>query len=348
MTRVTADDAMPWVSVIVPCRNERGHVEQFVASLQSQDYARDRIEFLIADGMSTDGTRERLDALALADPRVVALDNPGLSVSTGLNRAIARARGDIVVRMDVHTEYAPDYVSRCVEELGATGAACVGGAWRAEGETYLQRAVAAGFRSSFGSGGARSHAQSYTGEVDSVYLGCWRRETLVAAGMFDEELVRNQDDELCLRLQKAGGRIWQSSAIRSVYRPRASLAALFRQYFQYGYWKVRVIRKHGQPAALRHLVPATAVLLGVALLVAAPFSGAAAIALLVLAGSYCALLLAASLASCAASGEWDLLPVLPAVFIAYHAGYGLGFCRGLVDFVLLRRATPASATRLTR
>ena len=336
------------MSVIVPCRNERGHVDSFIASLQSQDYDPGRIEFLIADGMSTDGTREQLERLAQADPRIVALDNPGLTVSTGLNLAVARARGEIIVRMDVHTEYAPDYVSRCIETLRATGAACVGGAWRAQGEAYMQRAVAAGFRSRFGSGGAKSHAQDYAGEVDSVYLGCWQRETLVGAGLFDEELVRNQDDELCLRLKKAGGAIWQSPSIRSVYRPRGSLAALFRQYYQYGYWKVRVIRKHGQPAALRHLVPAAAVLMGLALLVASPFSDAATLTLLVLAVTYSVALLAASLVSCMASGEWDLLPTLPAVFVVYHAGYGLGFCRGLVDFVLLRRATPASATRLTR
>ena len=348
MSKPEGGVAVPHVSVIVPCRNERSHVDQFVASLQAQDYDPHCIEFLIADGMSTDGTREQLERLARTDPRIVALDNPGLTVSAGLNRAIARARGEIIVRMDVHTEYSPDYVSRCVDTLHATGAACVGGAWRAEGVTYLQRAVAAGFRSRFGSGGARSHAQDYAGEVDSVYLGCWRRETLVTAGVFDEELVRNQDDELCLRLTKAGGVIWQSPSIRSVYRPRGSLTALFRQYYQYGYWKVRVIRKHGQPAALRHLVPAAALLLGLVLLVASPFSTGAALTLLVLAAVYGAALLTATLASCMASGEWDLLPTLPAVFVAYHAGYGLGFCRGLVDFVLLRRATPASATRLTR
>src|SRR5262249_41370233 len=183
------------------------------------------------------------------------IDNPERIVSTGLNAAIRAAHGDIIVRMDVHTEYASDYVRQCVEVLEETGADNVGGPWIARGETYTARAVAAAFRSPFAVGNARGHDPFYEGPLDTVYLGCWRRDLLLRNQEFDEELVRNQDDEHNLRLTVAGGVVWQSPRIKSWYCPRSSLAGLFRQYFQYGYWKVRVIQKHGRSASLRHIVP---------------------------------------------------------------------------------------------
>jgi succinoglycan biosynthesis protein ExoA len=188
------------------------------------------------------------------------IDNPGRIVSTGLNSAIKAARGEIVVRMDAHTEYAPDYVQQCVAVLQETGADNVGGPARTRAETYLEKAVAAAYHSRFAVGGARFHDVNYEGWVDTVTYGCWRREAFDRFGYFDEELVRNQDDEHNLRIIRDGGKIWQSPKIRSWYRPRGSLSALFKQYMQYGYWKVRVIQKHKLPASWRHLVPGAFVL----------------------------------------------------------------------------------------
>jgi GT2 family glycosyltransferase len=297
--------------------------------------------------MSDDGTRERIVRLAGGDPRVVLIDNPGRAVSGGLNAAIRAARGDVIVRMDVHTDYAPDYIRRCVEILEETGADNVGGPWVAEGKGYTSRAIASAFRSPFAVGGAPGHDPDFEGPVDTIYLGCWRKDLFDRVGLFDEELVRNQDDEFNLRLLRAGGRVWQSPRIRSYYRPRSSLGALFRQYFQYGYWKVRVIRKHGRPASPRHLVPVLFIL-GAALGWPAgfvhPSLGILYAGTLAL---YGLLVLAFSARSAAASG-WDLLPVLPAVFFIYHAGYGLGFALGLLDFVVLRRGARATMTVLTR
>lgn len=341
-------ESMPLVSVIAPCRNEVRHIEAFVRSLQMQEYPADRIEFLVADGLSDDGTRELLSRLSCEEPRLFVCESPGRTVPIGLNVLIRRSRADIIVRMDVHTTYAPDYVARCVQVLASSGADCVGGPWRGVGQTYWQRAIAAGFRSRFGSGGALSHDVDYEGEVDSVYLGCWRRELLLNVGLFDEELVRNQDDELCLRIKKRGGKVWQAPSIRSEYHPRGSLWALFRQYFQYGYWKVRVIQKHGQAAALRHLVPAGAVIAGSTLSMLAPFLPSAAVSLAALVFLYSFALVVASFRTCERTGHWSLLPAMPTVFVAYHVGYGLGFCRGMVDFKLLGRAPAASAARLTR
>jgi succinoglycan biosynthesis protein ExoA len=320
------------VSVVAPCRNERADIETFVTELLAQDRTGLEVEFLIADGRSDDGTREWLEEKAHACPELRLVDNPGGIVPTGLNAAIGQARGEIIIRMDAHTNYAPDYIQECVRILQHSGADNVGGPWQARGRTYLQKAIALAFQSPFSSGGAASHSLTREGEVDSVYLGCWRRATLLRLGGFDEDLVRNQDDELNLRLIRAGGKLWQSPSIRSWYSPRGSIAALFRQYLQYGYWKVRVIQKHRRPASVRHLVPSLFMALLLVLLGATPFIPWARWGLIGLVGSYAVLNLVATAASL---GHWRhlmYLPVLPGIFLAFHWGYGLGFLLGMLDF----------------
>jgi succinoglycan biosynthesis protein ExoA len=337
------------VSIIVPCRNERGHIEAFLAALWRQQLPeRLAMQVLVADGSSDDGTRVLLGAHALREPRLQVIDNPARITSAALNLAVAAAQGEVIVRMDVHTVYAEDYVARCVEVLEATGAACVGGAWKPVGSGWPQAAIARAFESGFGSGGAASRRASHEGPVDTVYLGCWRRAELLAIGGFDEALVRNQDDELNLRIVRAGGRVWQSPLIRSSYAPRASFAALFRQFFQYGYWKVAVIRKHRLPAAPRQLVPFALVLvlagLGLAALRWPAAKWLIGLVLLVYGGA--ALQQAAVIAPPWRSPR-DMLGIAWA-FVCMHLGYGLGFGRALIDTLLLRRGPGESATRLTR
>jgi GT2 family glycosyltransferase len=196
---------------------------------------------------------------------VRTIDNPRRVVSPGLNAAIRAARGAIVIRMDAHTSYAPDYCRRCVAELERTGADNVGGPARTRTQGTRARAFAAAYHSPF-STGARFHDENYEGWIDTVPYGCWRKETLERLGLFDETLVRNQDDELNLRLIRAGGKIWQSPDIVSWYSPRATLTALFLQYFQYGFWKAAVVRKHRLPGSWRHLVPVAFVLTHILLL----------------------------------------------------------------------------------
>jgi len=299
---------------------------------------------------------------------VMVIDNPGRIVSTGLNAAIRAARGDIIIRMDAHTEYAPDYIRRCVETLTRTGADNVGGPARTRAETFLERALAAAYHSPFSVGGARFHDTGYEGWVDTVTYGCWRRGAFERFGYFDEELVRNQDDEHNLRIVRGGGRVWQNPNIKSWYRPRGSLQALFQQYMQYGYWKVRVIQKHRLPASWRHLVPGAFVLglLSLFLLsafsfllsVLAPLSSALAfvvnfsfqlsafssISLLLL---YAFMVSVASIVT-AAKTEWKLLPVLLPVFSCYHFGYGSGFLRSLWDGVMRRRHVGTRFVVVTR
>src|SRR5262244_2676614 len=266
---------MPTVSLIVPCRNEKHYIEPCIRALLAQTLPAGSFEIIVADGLSDDGTREILARLAAAYACLHLVDNPGRIVATGLNAAIRAARSRIIVRIDVHTQYAPDYVRQCLAVLHETGADNVGGPWVAQGTGYIGRAVAAAFQSPFAVGGARGHNPHYTGPVDTVYLGCWPREVFDRIGFFDEELVRDQDDEFNLRLTRAGGKIWQSPRIKSWYHPRESLGSLFQQQIQYGYWKVRVIQKHKIPASIRHLVPGCFVLSLIFLALASPWSRAA-------------------------------------------------------------------------
>jgi succinoglycan biosynthesis protein ExoA len=325
-----SDASSPFVTVVMPTRNEADAVGECLAAVLSQDYPHDLLEVIVADGRSTDRTREIVETFQARDPRVRLCDNSGRIVSTGLNEAIRAARGGVLVRIDAHTRYAPDYVARCVEVLEQTGADNVGGPWVARGRGYIGRAIAAVFRSSFAVGPARSHDPAYEGPVDSVYLGCWRRDVFDRVGLFDEELVRNQDDEWNLRLQRAGGLVWQSPRIRSEYSPRESLSALFRQYLQYGFWKVAVIRKHRLPASWRHLVPGAFVLILTLLLFAIPFRSEAFPAAATIAATYAMAVLVASLVEASRAG-WKLLPALPLIFPAFHFGYGIGFLCGLLS-----------------
>jgi glycosyltransferase involved in cell wall biosynthesis len=334
----------PSVSLIVACRNEATHIRTFLESLLAQKIEGFEWQIVVADGMSNDGTREVLREYASRDPRIAIIDNPAKIVSAGLNSAIRRADGEIILRMDAHTEYAPDYVKQCVETLGRNMAENVGGPARTKAEGALACAIQAAYHSRFSTGGARFHDDRYSGYVDTVPYGCWRKSTLLELGLFDEQLVRNQDDELNLRLIRAGGRIWQSADIVSWYRPRAALSALFRQYFQYGFWKVRVIRKHRLPGSWRHLIPGTFVAANLILplmALCAEFAGAAPLAhrivlsWLVLLGFYG---LSSVVASCLSARRfgWRLLPYLPLTFAVFHLSYGLGFLMGSIYWTFAR------------
>src|SRR5579859_5374741 len=196
----------PLVSIVLPCRNEQGYIQDCLQSILNQQPPDGGIEILAADGMSTDGTRDYLSAMARNHPQLRILDNPGRIVSTGLNAAIREARGDIIVRMDAHTTYASDYVQQCLAVLKETGADNVGGPMQTTATTYKERAIRAVFHSAFAVGGARSHLANYEGYVDTVIYGCWEKGLFQRIGCFDEELVRNQDDEHNFRLVRGGGK----------------------------------------------------------------------------------------------------------------------------------------------
>lgn len=338
------------VSVIVPCRNERRYIERFCAGVLAQQLPAGWVlQLVIADGHSDDGTRELLQRLAEGDARIRVIDNPARIVSPGLNAALQLATGDYIVRMDVHTDYAANYIAQCLAVHAETGADNVGGPWHAvpdAGAGPMQHAVAAAFQSRWVAGGARSRDLHHEGWVETVYLGSWPRASFQRFGGFDETLVRNQDDEHNLRIVKGGGRVWQSARIRSTYRPRAALSQVFRQYLQYGYWKPYVMKKHGQAASVRHLIPS--VFVALLLVLAVPAALGLAWPLAALVGLYAVAVLALT-GAVVAQAHTPLAVALriPAVIAAYHLGYGIGSLAGWWD-VLRGVAGRQRFAKLTR
>jgi succinoglycan biosynthesis protein ExoA len=341
------NDESPFVSVVIPCRNEKDHIEPCIHSILAQEPPPGGLEIIVADGLSDDGTRAILKRLAEEYPRLRVIDNFGRIAATGLNSAIWMAQGNIIIRMDVHTEYAPDYVCQCLAVLQETHADNVGGPWIAKGNSFVGRAIATAFQSPFSVGGARGHNPDYEGPLDTVYLGCWPREVLDRIGLFDEDLVRSEDDELNLRIVRAGGKIWQSPRIKSWYHPRESLGALFRQCMQDGYWKVCVIQKHRLPASVRHLIPACFVLSLSVLPLVSLLWPIVAWGWLGLLGIYSLCNVAASVLTAVHRGL-KFFPLLLLGFPSYHFGYGYGFLRGLWDFVILRRGPTPRYAKLSR
>ena len=344
---MNTEPLLPTVSLVVPCRNERQHIETCVRSLLAQEAPTGGYELLVVDGMSDDGTRDILRYLAEDTPQLRVLDNPARNTPCAMNLGIQAARGRYIAIMGAHARYAPDYIRQSVAVLEMTGADNVGGAMICEAEGGWQEAIAAAHHSPFAVGGARWHNPQYEGPADTVYGGVYRREVFECIGLFDETLMRNQDDELNLRLLRAGGTIWQSPCIKSWYSPRRSLWALFQQYRQYGYWKARVMQKHKLPASIRHVVPGGFVFALLTLPVFGLWWAPAWWGWLGLVGIYSAGNVLAS-ALTAARWGWHLLPRLPLVFVCYHVSYGLGFLRGMWDFIICRRRPGASYERLTR
>jgi hypothetical protein len=275
--------------------------------------------------------------------RTRMLDNPGRIVPCAVNIAVAEARGAIIVRVDGHTIIARDYVRKCVDALTTNRADCVGGCMVAQGVGAFGEAVALATSHPFGVGGSRFHYATEVMETDSVYLGAYRRDVFARVGGFDEEMRCNEDDEFNYRLRTHGGRIVLDPAIRSLYYNRSTVKGLWRQYFRYGLWKVRVAQKVLQQMRVRHLTP-------FALVAALIGGGVLAVAVeplrplwAGLAGVYLGANLIVS-TSIAARKGWRHLPFLVAAFSILHFSYGTGFALGLPRFALRWRASAASST----
>lgn len=318
----------PRVALLIAMRNEAAHIERCLASIFAQDYPSQRLEVWALDGQSTDESRAIVTRLFTGRPRCYLAENAGVIQSTGWNLGIERCSADVIGIVSAHAELDPTYVSAAVETLQRTGADLVGGPMRAVGVGRVGRAVALATSTRFGVGGARFHYTSQEESVDTVYQGVCHRRTYERVGGFDPAMVRNQDDEFSYRLLDHGGRIVCNPAIRSRYFNRATLRSLWHQYWQYGFWKVRVMRRHPRQVRLRQLIPA-AFVMAIALAAAgAVLSGVGAWMLLLVTGAYASANLLASLVT-ARRGGWDSLPVLPVVFTSLHLSYGCGFLSGL-------------------
>lgn len=320
----------PLVSVVIPMRNEAASIEALLDSVLAQDYPADRLEVLVVDGDSSDASPRIVEDISRRDPRVRLLGNPRRIVPTALNIAIRAARGDIICRIDGHTRVAPDYVRIGVETLQRTGADNVGGRMDAVGGGWFGDAVADATASRFGVG-SYFHFGTEEREVDTVYLGMWPKTVFARVGLFDEELVRNQDDEFNYRLRKAGGRIVLNPAMRSWYQNRTDVAHLLRQYYQYGQWKVRVLQKHPRQMSWRHFVPPTFVAGMLGLGAAATVSPVGAWLLRAVSSVYLAGVLLAALSASRHRGVRGVLATGLA-FICLHGSWGAGFLNGLMIF----------------
>jgi succinoglycan biosynthesis protein ExoA len=323
---------MPFVSIILPIRNEARFIDHSISAVLAQDYPSSQLEIIVADGMSTDGTRQIVESFRAKYPNVRLIDNIGQVVPTGLNAAIAQARGEIIVRVDGHCEIARDYVRNCVEHLINDGVDGVGGPLETVGETAIGRVIAEAMSSPFGVGNSAFRTVSdKTMLIDTVAFPAYTREVIEKAGLFDEELVCNQDDEYNHRLRRIGARILLAADVCSTYHSRSSFRSLRRQYFQYGYWKVRVMQKHPRQMQPRQFIPFAFVICLLVSSVLALVSSAGRWSLYVTIGSYLSANLGASVLVARRKG-WQLLPLLPLTFATLHLSYGLGFLVGLVRF----------------
>ncbi|HEX7003931.1 MAG TPA: glycosyltransferase family 2 protein [Trueperaceae bacterium] len=332
-TRVeVAVERLPFVSIVLPIRNEERHIRACLTRLLEQDYPAERYEVVVVDGESDDATPALVREIQreVGSDRLRLLNNPGRIVPVALNIGISAARGEVIVRMDGHTVPERDYVSSCVRALRESAADNVGGPMRPRGETEFGRAVAVALQHPIGVGDARFHLEGESGYVDTVYMGAFRREIFERAGLFDESMVRNQDYEMNVRIRAAGGKIYLDPRIRSCYTPRGSFAGLWKQYFEYGWWRVETIRRHRWSARWRQLLPAAFVAALAGSLLLSPFWAVAALGF----GLVVVLYLGALGAATAAVRERLSGPALlrlPGAFVAMHIGYGCGFLLNVVS-----------------
>jgi glycosyltransferase involved in cell wall biosynthesis len=306
------------ISVILPVLNEEKYLADSVNSILSQEFS-GLIEVILAVGPSQDATLQIAQELQAKDSRVVVVDNPTGRTAAGLNRAIAASKYSIIVRVDGHSQLPKNYCELAFNLLNETGAVNVGGVMAAEGITLFQRSVARAMRSPLGVGASRFHTGGGAGESDTVYLGCFRKEAILEVGGFDERFTRAQDWELNFRLREKGGLIYFDPRLTVTYRPRSTVKALAKQYFEYGRWRRVVSRRHHGTINYRYLAPPfTVVATTLSLLLGAIASPLFLIPALV----YSVFILGASLIIGKSAGE---VLCLPSILLTMHISWGFGF-----------------------
>ena len=343
------DGARPFVSVIVPCRNEARYIDACLRSISGNDYPGDRLEVLVMDGVSDDGTDGIVAQWMQRDRRVRLIPNDKRSTPAALNLGLEHANGDVIVRMDAHCRYPTNYITVLVASLFRSGADNVGGVCRTvpAGEGTKARAIAVALSHPFGVGNAAfrigAAAPRY---VDTVPFGCYRREVFSRIGRFDEQLVRNQDDEFNHRLIRRGGRILLVPDVQVEYIARDSLTALRRMYYEYGYYKPLSEKKAGGVRTLRQLAPPTFVLAVTAASAGAVVGAGTGPIATATVGAYGVALLAAA-AGIASSHGWRVAAWMLAAFPIMHWSYGAGYLRALAELAVGRHR-PMQACRVAQ
>ena len=249
----------PKVSILIPCYNEQSTIRLLLKALYEQTFPRAEMEVIISDGVSTDGTRAEIAAFQneFPDLAVRIVENTDRSIPAAVNRAIETANGEILVRLDAHSKPNPDYVANCIRAHAENRGENVGGVWEIQpgADTWIARSIAVAAAHPLGVGDALYRHAKNAAEVDTVPFGSFRRSLIDQIGFFDETLLTNEDYEFNARVRKAGGRIWLDPAIRSIYFARSTLLELARQYWRYGFWKWRMLRKYPNTLRWRQALP---------------------------------------------------------------------------------------------
>lgn len=326
------------VSVIVPCYNEARTIGLLLEAIHAQTYPQDALEVIIADGMSTDGTREAIETFKAGHPALAirVVDNPKRIIPAALNKAIAATSGDVIVRLDAHSVPRPDYVERCVDTLASTDAANAGGIWdiQPSRDTWLGCAVAAAAAHPLGAGAARYRTGGAAGEVDTVPFGAFQRAWLERVGPFDESLLTNEDYEYNVRIRQAGGVVWFDPAIQSTYFARGDLQSLARQYARYGYWKARMAARYPRSLRWRQTLPPLFVLVLFVSGLVAPFFRPASVLFGVQLGLYGAVTLLAGVGEAIIRRAPALVAGFPLALWVMHFSWGGAFLWGALSLIL--------------
>jgi len=328
----------PFVSIIIPCRNEENFIGATLENIIGQDYPKDKLEVFVIDGESTDGTNAITLQVATVNPFIHVLNNPEKVVPPALNMAIRRSKGDVIIRMDAHSIYPKDYISSLVKNLVELKADNVGGVWITEkgAGTLIADAIAVATSHPFGIGNAQYRLGGKNPmQVDTVPFGCYRKEVFEKIGLFDEDLIRNQDDEFNGRLIKSGGKIFLIPSIKIQYYARATLLKMSTMFYQYGLFKPLVNIKLKYPATLRQLVPPVLVL-SILLLGVLSFFHSFLFSLFAL--EVIIYLMGVFLVSFFISIRKGLMIFLPLIvtFPIIHFSYGMGYLRGIIRFTILK------------
>lgn len=324
------------VSVIVPCRNEARFIQRFLETLAAQDYPSECIETIIVDGMSDDGTRTYLTDWAAGSGQRMVLDNPAEMAASAMNIGITGSHGEVIVRLDAHARYPPDYVRSCVDALVRTGADVVGGVVDTvpAAPGAVSRAIAAAVSSAFGVGGTafRTGSVQQPTPVDIVPFGCFSRALISRFGAYNEHMRWDEDAELCYRVKAQGGLVLLCPGIRSTYVARATLGQLWLQYYRYGLYKPVIARQVHRVMTLRQLVPSLFVCSAVGLAVLSPWSAAIRRLLGVELTVYAVADVGTSLAAVLRRHDLGLL-LLTVAYPVMHVAYGLGYVVGILRLV---------------
>ena len=336
---------MPRVSIIVPCYNEQATIHLLLEAICAQTFPTQDMEVIIADGLSTDNTRAVIAEFQRAHPNLAVhlVDNPRRNIPSGLNCALAAAEGDYIVRLDAHSVPAKDYVERCLENLIAGRGENIGGVWdiQPRGSGRIARAIAVAAAHPFGVGDALYRYTSQAGPVDTVPFGAFRRDVFERFGKFDETLLTNEDYEFNTRLRQGGGRVWLDPRVRSVYFARPNLRELARQYWRYGFWKFRMLRRYPTTLRWRQGLPPLFVLGILLLLVLSVWFNPARLALALVVVAYFAVLKAGAIPAARRLNDWGLVAAVPVAIATMHFCWGAGFLWSMISGLADKAQTAA-------